>query len=136
MPICTNCGESWDLDSVHEEVSARWPNHPWESPAQTAEYAYWGASPWERSRMTKPPARSHAEQDADQARYERFFNEVLADFRQRGCTALGGSACESSLAEGPRELIETITRLGGSDTDGIESELEDAEFFGLFDEED
>lgn len=61
-PICT---EPWDMDCLHDEVDARWPDKPWKE--------------IENSRIR-------------QNVYERnHYDIVRDDFRKRGCESLGES---------------------------------------------
>ena len=63
---------------------------------------------------------------------ETTFDTVYADFRVRGCAAIeqpwGKAPCGRG---GASELIGVLTDVFGHDPDGLESDLEDAELFGL-----
>ena len=95
---CPKCCEPWDLDSLHDVLDEEHPDHPW----------------------TMTNGRT------DQARYERdYFNPKVAEFRAKGCAALG-SRCNPDTSAPP--IVGELMDLMGDDVDGVESLLED---FGL-----
>jgi len=63
--------------------------------------------------------------------YEDQFKQALAEFRQKGC-AVFGSKCSTRKAD---PLIGELQDLLGDDIDGLASELDNAEFLGLLDDE-
>jgi hypothetical protein len=112
---CIRCGEPWDLDSIHDEISAQYGD---ELEALRARYA-------------GHPAR-YRYNDPFQAAYEKeFFLPAVARFRAEGCEYFG-ETCEPSLSALSRELFGMIAELNGDDVDGAESDLDDAEQLGLF----
>ena len=70
----------------------------------------------------------HDELHERAAELESTHDEVSADFRRRGCVALGGSPCER---DGRSDVAAIIYELAGDDMDGAASDFEDAEFLGL-----
>jgi hypothetical protein len=109
--LCRNCGEPWDMDSLHEEIDARWPDKPW-----------------------------IVNGVHDQAVYERDHYAVVSrDFRRNGCKAMWAmsgnpkghvpSWCHKT--EASSDTVGAIYDLLGGDMDGAASMLDDAEALGL-----
>lgn len=68
---CTTkgCGESWELDSIHERIAELYPNQPWKKPGDKPGY-----------------------DREQQKRYEEgYFNPALKEFREKGCEYFGAS---------------------------------------------
>ena len=77
---CQKCGEPWDMDSLHEEANARWPDKPW---------------------------KKHGKHDQDE--YERrYYNVVRREFYAKGCDALGGHCAGTKAHPGIRALYEML----------------------------
>lgn len=109
---CNRCGEPWDLDSLHEEISAQFGEEIEELREEFGPNYWRYDSGWQKE-------------------YEkRYFNPALASFRKLGC-AYFGCRCEVSLEEGSREVLDMIAELSGNDVDGAESDIELAEAMGL-----
>jgi len=106
--ICRNCGELWELDSIHEAIQEQYPEHE----------SLRGAN----GRL-------------DQARYEEeYFNPMLKKFRSEGCRALNPSATYCRPDEGTAErsaVLGAIADLMGDDADGEQGAIEDAMDLGL-----
>lgn len=118
---CTKCGEPWDMESIHDEVEMRFIDKP---------------RPWMIPNNDLPDG--VYELKHDQTIYEKCLNEVKNDFVRRGCVALGGDVewCNShSRKPNSRAEISALAfELMGNDIDGVASEMDDAEYFGLFDD--
>ncbi len=128
MPRCRKCGEPWDLDTLHEAIA--------EQHADRLERLYlthYGTTdPYGKhgGRRTWTAAASHA----FQAAYERdLFDPMVADFRARGCAAIGWSSpCVPDGNADRVSVLGVIADLMGGDVDGAESAEEDAVALGLF----
>lgn len=106
---CPKCGEPWEMDSLHDEVAARFPHKPWKADGQH-----------------------------DQKAYEaEYLNPVKREFYAKGCpamTSFGDPRCNpetmgNKAANAARELY----GLFGDDLDGVASELDDLAFMGYLD---
>jgi hypothetical protein len=92
---CTKCGEPWDIDTLHDVLDEEHPDEPW--------------------KMTNGRT--------DQSRYERdYFDPKVAEFRRKGCTALG-ARCNPNTTAHP--FIGELMDLMGNDIDGVEAMIED-----------
>jgi len=60
------------------------------------------------------------------------YSKVAADFRANGCSALGGKCNPDTINSPKAQVANVIYDLLGDDMDGAASELDDAEFLGLF----
>ena len=103
---CPICGEPWDADCIHEEVSYRNPN-----------------------------ATGYGDDGKyHQELYDIYYKPVLAEFRKNGCEALtsfGGTHNGTIRGKNAAKLSSMLFDVLGDDIDGIASELEDAEYMGL-----
>ena len=99
---CPLCGEPWDLDSIHGEISRRYPGKPWRD------------------------IQGEFLKDV----YSKKYNEVRDELYTQGCKALGG-ICSKEKDEVRAGLTSALIDILGDDIGGIAAELEDAEFFGL-----
>lgn len=104
---CPRCAEPWELDSLHEEVNARWPDSPW---------------------IVKG---KH-----DQTKYETYLRQVQADFRAEGCAALsaafGTQTCNAATVGSTAAAVSAaLMDMLGDDLDGVASELDDLGYRGL-----
>lgn len=100
---CRHCGEPWDTDELHQEADNR------------------GAPKYEN---LTPEQRSNEQSEAYKRYrrdYDKVYKEVSADFRKRGCPALGGKCSDTKAHPG----IGVLTDLLGDDTDGLASMTED-----------
>ena len=80
---CPRCGEPWDMDCLHDRLDELHPGRPWRVPPHLA--------PPDCARLAKY---SRDGLVTDQPRYERdYLHPLAADFRRRGCAALG-ARCE------------------------------------------
>lgn len=69
---CPKCGEPWDMDCIHDEISDRHPDEPWRIGGKH-----------------------------NQALYEQnYYGVVLGEFRTNGCSALG-SRCNPNTTAHP-----------------------------------
>jgi len=59
------------------------------------------------------------------------YHEVTADFRRRGCVAMGSTCDPDGLGSTRAEVANAIYDLLGDDMDGAASEFDDAEFLGF-----
>lgn len=107
---CNRCGEPWDLDSLHDEISAQ---HGDEIDRLKTRL---GDNYWRDPRFDKA--------------YAKYFDAAREAFRKQGCGYFG-CKCEATLEEGPRAVLDMISELNGSDVDGAECDIEDAEALGL-----
>ena len=98
---CSRCGEPWDLDSIHDEIS------------------YQHADELERLRQKYAnDPRRYRYNDPFQAQYEKkFFNPAVAEFRAKGCGYFG-SRCEETLPSSARSVLNAIAELSGDDVGG------------------
>lgn len=103
---CPKCAEPWELDSLHEEVSARWPDEPWKVNG------------------------TH-----DQTKYETYYNQVRQEFYAKGCEAMSagfGAHCNPSTKGSEAAAITSaLMDLAGDDVDGLASDLDDLDHLGL-----
>jgi hypothetical protein len=100
---CPICGEPWDMDCIHERVEELHPNKPW----------------------------PHGK-DYRQEAYDVYYKPVLHDFRKRGCEALGSShGFIENRDESAAQLSAMLFDIFGDDVDGIATELDEAEYFGI-----
>ena len=91
------------------------------------------AEPWDNEEMHERVAELKADGDKTGQGKEPSYDTVVADFRARGCVALGGRPCEP--ATDPRSKVRAeasamLMELG--DMDGAMSDLDDFEALGLF----
>jgi hypothetical protein len=110
---CKFCGEQWDFDSLHEEVSYRFGNQ--------VEAL--------REKYKNHPDR-HRYNDPFQKEYEVFFNDVREDFYKAGCAAIGGNDCRKTHPK-PNSIVDAMQDLLGDDMDGLQATMEDMEYLGL-----
>ena len=110
---CRKCGEPWDNDEIHEvaEEYAAKPRHP-------------GVTVGDVLAVAKPSGRSTG----------RTYDAVAADFRRRGCVALGGT-CGEGLEERDSfygltraEAVSALYDVLGDDMDAAASMMEDLSF--------
>lgn len=112
---CPKCGEPWELDSLHDEVSARIESGAFR-------------------RLTEP--KSYAAADASYKRYQKaygaYFDTVRDEFTRKGCSALTsfGSTCSYTVAHPGTSAIYDLV---GDDIDGAASLLDDFAYLGLLD---
>lgn len=59
---CPVCLEPYEMDTIHDVVTERWPDKPWKSKDGTF----------------------------DEKNYDVFYRQVQKEFRLKGCEALGG----------------------------------------------
>lgn len=105
---CPKCGEQWDLDSIHEEIS----------------YLY-GDEVEELREKYKNDPRRHRYNDPFQAEYEsKYFKPMKDEFYKNGCSTFG-SRCNSVVNEEAAFASSALEELLGDDVDGIEAMLED-----------
>lgn len=120
--ICSKCGEPWELDTLHEEVSARYPEMPWFQPEKPEGFSYQDSQGnWQNQKV-----------------YEIYFNTVRRDFQSRGCEALYSLGNVSHNAEtlNPAKygIMGAIMEMNGSDIDAAIGDMADAEMYGLLDD--
>lgn len=98
---CPKCREPWDMDEIHEAISERYPNRPWEKKG----------APGSRER---------------QKAYEPYYEAMKKEFYREGC-GIFGTTC-SAPAQGRSVLLDELYDALGDDLDGLASEMED---FGI-----
>ena len=106
---CGSCGEQWDLDSIHDEITA---------------LNYDEIQEWKKNfpGFTGDPGRKR------QAYYEEhFWNPALKEFRKLGCKYFGTSHNEY-VDKDAAAVSNILTEFLGDDVDGIENMLEDIGF--------
>lgn len=98
---CRKCGEPWDMDTLHEEVTERFAG-------TDRMRAYDDSGPCK-----------------DQKLYEPMYHEVRDDFYARGCEAFSfAGPCQESGSD--REaLVGALYDELGDDLDGLAAEMED-----------
>lgn len=103
---CPKCGEPWDMDSLHEEVSEHYPDRPWEK----------AGPPGSRER---------------QAAYEPYYSQIRQDFRRFGCSALTayGAKCSTEPDTDAAEAMTALLDIMPDDLDGCAAMMEDFELF-------
>lgn len=121
---CRTCGEPWDMDTLHDEISER-------------------IAAGDLAPLPDRGPDFHGEQYQTYRKvYDGYYDTVRNEFYSKGCKALhrftGGSAswCQPkpkpadgrlTRAEGMSVLIDLL----GDDLDGIASMMEDAEYLGM-----
>lgn len=110
---CPRCGEPWDTDSLHDRLDELHPSRPWRVPPHLA--------PPDCARLARY---SRDGLVTDQPRYERdYLRPLAADFRRRGCPALGTSCTEP---DNDRALLARATYDAlGDDMDAAAAMLDD-----------
>lgn len=120
---CSRCGEPWEQETLHEEVSHRYPNEPWfveEKPegiwSHTNDSGLWH----------------------NQTIYEKYFNEIRREFTSKGCKTFtvyndGVSSWCDEHANKKNSIYGSLMELAGDDIDFAASMMEDAERLGLVD---
>ena len=114
---CPKCGEPWDFDSLHDEAQARY-GVPY--------YVQSG----ERYAIDRTP-----NPDYDGDAYQRFYQQVRAEFQAEGCEAMreafGAHCSEPSTEVDPtfgltrQEASAVLYDLLGDDMDGAAAMLDD-----------
>lgn len=107
---CPKCGEPWEIDSLHEEVTERFGH--WDPEATPRYNSHLG-----KGATVLPKDRP----------YEDLFAEVRRDFYRRGCEALGGRHSHANASPAIAEVFDVL----GDDIDGAAVFLEDLEHEGL-----
>lgn len=92
---CRNCGEPWDAECLHEEVSERWPNEPWKKNGRH-----------------------------DQTEYEKYYNKVRDEFYTKGCATFSYGKCSDYEYENG-DIVGALYDEFGHDFDGVTAEIED-----------
>lgn len=119
---CRTCGEPWDMDTLHDEISER--------------IAIGDLAP-----LPDRGDKFHGEQyEAYRKVYDAHYTTVREDFYRRGCKAMyafsGGepSWCKPKEQEGFTRQVAmgALIDMLGDDLDGIASMMEDAEYMGMF----
>lgn len=108
---CPQCGEPWDIDSLHEEAEARY------------------GLPYYKTRDDQTHGRRNPAWVEKE--YQEVFNRVRAEFQVKGCDALHaiGGHCEppSEWGKTRARLASAAYDLLGDDIDGAAAMLEDWE---------
>lgn len=123
--LCPVCREPWEIDSLHEEVAARYPGKPWYLPEKDPTDVY--------------SSYFNEEQNGwySQKAYDPYWNEVKSEFYRIGCKAMrsfnGGVASYCEPKSGSN-TIRALYDLAGDDIDFAATMMEDAESWGLFDD--
>lgn len=112
---CHKCGEPWDLDSLHEEISDRYHLELNDL----------------REKYKNDPRRYRSNDPFQKIYEEKFFIPALEEFRKNGCRYFGLRCENETLDNDRRNVLFAIDELMGDDVDGIESAIEDAEMLGL-----
>ncbi len=105
--FCPICGEPWDLDCLHDEVTHRNPDQQW-----------------------------YVDGKYDQTLYDPLFSEVRKQFQRNGCVALtsyNGEHNEDTMDRPRNSVYGALFELAGDDVDFAISMMEDAERYGLLD---
>lgn len=102
---CPKCSEPWDLDSLHDVVEERFPDEV-------------------KAYRALPRGTSYESRKARDDVYAALFDQVSADFRRRGCEALGSRHNDTEA----NPAIGALYELLGDDIDGADALIED---FGL-----
>lgn len=106
---CGKCGEPWDLDSIHDEIS----------------YISHEEIALLKEKYKDHPKRYHFD-DPFQAIYEKkYFNPAIQEFRRLGCEYFLTSHNDNELSGEAKDILNVTYELLGDDVDGIQSLLED-----------
>ena len=141
---CSKCGEPWDAECIHEEISerVRLGNG---STASIGGKVYRGLrspyperrDPWDTTPRGAAPT-AEARERYSKA-YAKAYDAMRVEFRARGCAAFeafsgGSAACsgEPILSADGLALVGLADELAGDGVDGLVSDLEDAQALGLF----
>lgn len=122
MPTCTSCGEPWDLDSLHDEATARGAPSFRDLPEAAQRSA------------GRPDSQAHPAYVRYRKAYDAVFQAVRADFQANGCRALGGRCTPAepgTRAYNRAGIAAEVQALLGDDVDGAEAMMDDAEALGL-----
>jgi len=107
---CPRCGEPWDLDTLHDELEARFA-----------------------AEDGSPPAWTGPEGRHDQAAYEALFAQVREDFAARGCAAIAsydGRCTLDAVGSPAANRAALLMSLLGDDVDAIAAMTEDLDVLG------
>lgn len=108
---CVHCGEPWDNDCLHEEISWRIEH------GGTMACRVIGTYP----RSGNPRY--------DQHEYGELYEQIRQEFYKSGCKVFTAYGARCSNAKAPsilKERLDVLTSLLGEDHDGIDAMMEDA----------
>lgn len=159
---CPKCREPWELDSLHDEVSHRFPDMPWyveNDPRCGIEFEFTPYGQEESETRICARLKGHEENPNDyhegkhlpydqdihfnreknkwhvQSIYSRYFSQVRKDFYSRGCVAMTWAEVSECYSEArPSMVVAAAYDLMGDDIDGAMAMMEDAQMLGLFDD--
>lgn len=99
------CGEPWDLDTLHDQISADNPDKPWVIDGKHDQKVY----------------------------EEQFFDPMVKKFQREGCEALDSTHNIGEEEVGHHglaasETYSALSELLGDDVDGIEAMMQDEGF--------
>lgn len=116
---CPICGEPWELDTLHDEVSHRFPTKPWYQAEKPDEFTYQNSE-----------GRWHS-----QKAYEVYFKIVRKEFNLKGCEALTsyGGGHNKDTIDPKNSVYGQIMEFNGDDIDAAIGDMETAEAWGLID---
>lgn len=108
---CVKCGESWDNDCLHDEISARLNDGRMKCRA---------IGRYESGNIRY-----------DQDQYSKLYDLVAAEFRSKGCATITAYRAKCSSDAYRRSMLETISVVYdalGDDMDGASAMLDDIEY--------
>lgn len=99
---CSRCGEPWDTECLHDEVSFRNPQKPW-----------------------------NLDGVFNDAAYTRYFSVMKEEFRRRGCVSLTSYTSGECTRTPSASIYGELMDFAGDDIDFAAGMMEDAERYGL-----
>jgi len=109
--FCPHCGEPWDMDCLHDEVSFRF------NPEGEKQLGY-------------------VDGKYSQAEYDKMYQPIRKEFQKNGCIALTSYSAghnEDTIDRPRNSVYGALMELAGDDIDFAVSMMEDAERYGLLD---
>ena len=100
---CSRCGEPWDTDCLHDEISYRNPQKPWID---------------KNGNFLNEV-------------YDKYFQPLRREFRLRGCASLTSYSSGECTRTPSASIYGELWDFAGDDIDFAASMMEDAERYGL-----
>ncbi len=100
---CSRCGEPWDTECLHDEVSFRNPQKPWKFKDGTFLSGV----------------------------YDQYFQTMKQEFRLKGCASLTSYTTGECTRTPSASIYGELMDFAGDDIDFAAGMMEDAERYGL-----
>lgn len=128
---CPKCGEPWDMDSLHDEISHRLPNLDFKALSEGAK-KFAGQEFKSLDQVSPEQAPFLAEYKLYRKKYDEAYRSIQLDFRKNGCIAFTFAVtqpCEKAQDYNQKlraDASSALMDIMGDDLDGVAAMLDDA----------